>query len=189
LGKNSAALDLLKGRKTEAPSQRELAFQDVRGSSILRSMADRQPGFQARKVGRPRGAKNRDSAKLLALISERMGTDPLLWMADIVRLTLPEAAQLLECKPLEAASFQLRCAQTLNEYARGKPTQRHEVTDAEGAGLPIFAPMFFATQQEAEQAATFGFGDDVEFEGDFEDITHKVTMPQVTEGDSDGAND
>jgi hypothetical protein len=75
----------------------------------------------------------------------------------------------------------------VNEYAPGKPAQRVELTGIDGA--PIFARMFFATQQQAEAAVGFGFSQGTVFkretiEGDFE-----VTPSLVTdEGKNDTSN-
>lgn len=187
--KKSEAAQMLANRPGHASTQFALAFDDASGSSVLRSAADRLPGFQPtpKKMGRPRGSKNRDQAKLLALVSQRAGTDPLLWMADFVRLTPGEAAKLLSCKVIEAAEFQRKCAVTVNEYARGKPAQRVELTGDDG--VPLFAPMFYATQQQAEAAAGFGFGQGTVFTGETIEGNFEVTPPIVTDEGQDDASD
>jgi hypothetical protein len=187
--KKSEAAQMLANRPGHASTQFALAFDDASGSSVLRSAADRLPGFQPtpKKMGRPRGSKNRDQAKLLALVSQRAGTDPLLWMADFVRLTPGEAAKLLSCKVIEAAEFQRKCAVTVNEYARGKPAQRVELTGDDG--VPLFAPMFYATQQQAEAAAGFGFGQGTVFTGETIEGDFEVTPPSVTLEGQDDASD
>lgn len=189
MGKNSHASQLLAGRVVKEPTQSALAFDDANGSSILRSAADRLDGFQISptKMGRPRGSKNRDQAKLLAMVSARAGTDPLLWMADFVRLTPLEASRVLQCEVLQAAEFQRKCAVEVNTYARGKPAQRVELTGDDG--IPLFQPLFFATQEQAETWDGFGFGQDVEFEGDIVDAQKQVTPSQVTDEGEDDASD
>jgi hypothetical protein len=94
--KKSEAAQILAKRPSKGSTQFALAFDDASGSSVLRSAADRLAGFQPtpKKMGRPRGSKNRDQAKLLALVSQRAGSDPLSWMADFIKLTPREAAKV-----------------------------------------------------------------------------------------------
>lgn len=103
----SQTLQLLAKRPGQSATQFVLAFGDASGSSILRSAADRLARFQPtpKKTGRPQSSKTRDPAKLLALVSQRTGTDLLLWMADFIGLTPKETAKVLCCKVIEAAEF------------------------------------------------------------------------------------
>ncbi len=75
----------------------------------------------------------------------------------------------------------------MNEYARGKPAQRVELTGIDGA--PIFARMFIATQQQAEAVVGFGFGQGAVFKGETIEGDFEVTPPLVTdEGKNDTSN-
>jgi hypothetical protein len=86
---------------------------------------------------------------------------------------------------IEAAEIQHKCAVTMNEYARGMPAQRVELT--RDNRVLIFASMVFATQQPAEAAACFAQG--TVFKGETIEGNLEVTLPLVTnEGQDDTRN-
>lgn len=185
MGRKSVLGDLLATGRPAEPSTRALAFDDAGGSSVLRSAADRL-GRPVKKMGRPRGAKSRDAAKLLALIQARAGTDPLLWMADWLTLTVQEAARVLGCEVLEAAEYQRKCAVEVNRYGRGLPVQRVEVTGQEGEALPLFQVNMWASEPQA--AAHVGFGLDTDFTGEIIDAVAEVTEGGITDAGDDDAS-
>lgn len=70
--------------------------------------------------GRPKGARNKVNAQLRELILQT-SRDPLLVLAHDYVSVPPEAlAQRLECKLLEAATLQVRAAETLAAYLHSK---------------------------------------------------------------------
>lgn len=181
MGGKSTLAEILAGREAGgADQERELALFDVEGSSVLRSAADKLPGFQIRKAGRPKGRRNRSTAQLLAMVERRAGTDPLLWMADWLRLTPFEVARILSCSHYEAAEYQRKLASEVNAYCRGRPVQV-QLTGADGEGLPIFAPIFVQGADQAREAVGWGLPEGTVIEGLFQRDEGGVTEEDVTD--------
>lgn len=181
MGGKSTLAEILAARDAGGVDQeRELALFDVEGSSVLRSAADRLPGFQIRRAGRPKGRRNRSTAQLLAMVERRAGTDPLLWMADWLRLTPREVSKVLNCTDLEAAEYQRKLASEVNAFCRGRPVQV-QLTGADGEGLPIFAPIFVQGAEQAREVAGWGLPQGTVLDGIFQQLEGGVTEGDVTD--------
>lgn len=183
MGKNSQLEDLLQNRDKSGGDQRELALFDRSESPILRSLADKGVDVKSKR-GRPKGVKNRARAQLLTLIQHRMGADPLMALADVASLTIQDLAKLLECKPLEAFKEWKHLTLELAAFGHGKPKQRVEVTDGNGAPVPMFH-FDFTAQAAAQNMQSFGFGQDIEFIDNSASQDFQVTDSKVTD-DNDG---
>jgi hypothetical protein len=191
MGEKSTAQQILAGRpQVDDRAERQMALFDAEGSSVLRSAADKLPGFEIRARGRPKGRKSRDTAQLLALVERRMGTDPLLWFADWGRLTPREVARVLDCTPLEAAEFQRKVLGEVNAYCRGRPVQV-QLTGKDGESLPVFAPMFVQSFSDVAQAAGWGLPEGTVIEGVFDALADAgedgVTDGSVTDEQDGGS--
>lgn len=72
-----------------------------------------------RKVGRPKGARNKRDAETVAYL-HAVGIEPLLGFATIVGRDTKALAKEMGCKPLEALDRQIRCLKHLAEYMHSK---------------------------------------------------------------------
>lgn len=86
--------------------------------------------------GRPKGSRNRSTAELVKLISAK-GRHPLIAMAEIVAMPIPDIAVALGCKLLEAAEYQRKVMSDLAPYVAQKQPVAVQVAGANAGMLVI----------------------------------------------------
>ena len=119
------------GSKNPADDEPELFGAD---RSIFGSVVDE--AAKAAGKGRPKGSRNRSTAELVKLICAK-GRHPLIAMAEIVAMPIPDIALMLGCKPIEAAEYHRKVMAELAPYVAQRQPLAVQVAGANAGMLVI----------------------------------------------------